>query len=154
MDLTSPEQNFQDLIMFIIKYWINFAEHEDRQVWIYVPVLIKFWWSWARRLFWRLVFMITQSTQEAKLLDYIIPAIMILFNPPNEITWYIPYTIYVQSSAVITRSNITRYCIHHRRKWGRISIRGWIHKRRPIPRPNGRAVGCLLWIFLIKLIAL
>ena len=33
------------------------------------------------------------------------------------------------------------------RNWGRISIRGCIHKRHPIPRPDGRAMGCLSWIF-------
>ena len=36
--------------------------------------------------------------------------------------------IYIQSSAVITRSSIVRYY----RNWGRISIRCWIHKRHPI----------------------
>ena len=45
----------------------------------------------------------------------------------------------VQSSAVITRSKIIRYCINNCRNWGRISIRCQIHKRHPIPRPNGRA---------------
>ena len=41
--------------------------------------------------------------------------------------------ITVQSSAVIKRSNIVRYCINNCRNWGRISIRCWIHKRHPIP---------------------
>ena len=27
----------------------------------------------------------------------------------------------------------------------------WTHKRHPISRPHGRAIGCLLWVFLIKL---
>ena len=34
----------------------------------------------------------------------------------------------------ITRSNITSYCTHHCRNWGRISI--WTHKRHPIARPS------------------
>ena len=49
--------------------------------------------------------------------------------------------LWVQLSAVITRSNIVRYYINNYRNWGRISIRCWIHKSRPIPRPNGRAMG-------------
>ena len=57
----------------------------------------------------------------------------------------------IQSSAVITRSKIVRYCINNCRNWGRISIRIWIHKRRPITRPDGRAMGCLLLIFLRKI---
>ena len=40
------------------------------------------------------------------------------------------------------RSNIVRYY----RNCGRISIRCWIHKRHPIPRPDGRVMGCLLWM--------
>ena len=60
----------------------------------------------------------------------------------------------IQSSAVITRSNIVRYFINNYRNRGRILIRCWIHKIHPIPRPNGRAMGCLLWIFVRKLTAL
>ena len=55
----------------------------------------------------------------------------------------------LQSSADITDitlSIITRYCIDYCRNLGKISIRDWIHNRHPIPRPNGRAMGCLLWI--------
>ena len=52
----------------------------------------------------------------------------------------------VQSSAVIKRSNIARFCINNCRNWDIISIRCWIHKRHPMARP--------LWIFLIKLTAL
>ena len=63
-------------------------------------------------------------------------------------------TISIQSSAVITRSNIVRYNINNYRNWCRISIRCWDYKRHPIPRPNGRAMGCLLWIFVRKLTAL
>ena len=65
-----------------------------------------------------------------------------------------PNDIHIQSSAVIMRSKIIRYCINDCRNWGRISIRCWIHKRHPISRPNGRAMGCLLWIFLRTLTAL
>ena len=45
-----------------------------------------------------------------------------------------------QSSVVITRSNIARYCIFNYRHCDKISIRCWIHKRNTIPRPNGRAM--------------
>ena len=38
-------------------------------------------------------------------------------------------------------SNIVRYYVRNYRNWGRISMRCWIHKRHPIPRPNGRAMG-------------
>ena len=51
----------------------------------------------------------------------------------------------LQSNAIVTRSDILRYYINNCRNWGRISIRCWIHKRHPIPRPNGQAMGCLLW---------
>ena len=47
----------------------------------------------------------------------------------------------IKSSAIITQSNIVRYCINDSRNWGRISIRCWIHKRHLIPCPNGRAMG-------------
>ena len=60
-----------------------------------------------------------------------------------------PSKIFIQSSAVITGSNIVRYHMNNYRN--RISIRWWIHKRHPIPRPNGRAMGCLLWIFVKKI---
>ena len=42
---------------------------------------------------------------------------------------------HIQSSAVIPRSKIVRYHINNYMNWGRISIRSWIHKRHPIPRP-------------------
>ena len=57
----------------------------------------------------------------------------------------------IQSSAVITRSTIVRYCINDCRNSGRISIRCWIHRRHPIPCPIEQAMGCLLWLFLRKL---
>ena len=47
----------------------------------------------------------------------------------------------LQSSAVITWFEIVRYCINSCRNWSWISIRCWIHKRHPIPCPNGRAMG-------------
>ena len=50
--------------------------------------------------------------------------------------------IYKQSSAVITRSNIVRYYIDNYKSWVGISIRCWIHKYHPIPRPKGWAMGC------------
>ena len=65
------------------------------------------------------------------------------------------YSLYdIQSSAVITRSNIVRYCINNCKNCGRISIRCWMHKIHPIPGPNGWAMWCLLWIFVIKVTAL
>ena len=53
----------------------------------------------------------------------------------------------------VTRPNIVRYFINNYRNWGRISIICWIYKRHTIPRPNGRAMGWLLWIFVRKLTA-
>ena len=55
----------------------------------------------------------------------------------------------IQSSAVITRSSMIRYYMNDCRSSGRISITCWFHKRHPIHRPNGWAMGCLLWILLI-----
>ena len=54
----------------------------------------------------------------------------------------------IQSSAVTTRSNTSKYCIYHHRNCGRISIRGWTNKKHHIPRHNGQAMGCLSWVFL------
>ena len=66
--------------------------------------------------------------------------------------WYIVHSRYckLQSSAVLTRSNLVRYYINDYRNWSRISIRCCFHKRQPIPRPNGRVMDCLLWIFVRK----
>ena len=50
---------------------------------------------------------------------------------------------FIQSGAIIAQSNIVRYYINNYRNWGRISVRCWMHKR-----PNGRAMGCFLWIFV------
>ena len=58
---------------------------------------------------------------------------------------YIP--IHVQWNAVITRSDIVRYYMINYKKCVRMSTRPWIHKRHPIPRPSGRAMGCPLRIF-------
>ena len=44
-----------------------------------------------------------------------------------------------------------RYYINNYRKYGRISTKCWIRKRHPINRPNGWAMGCLLWILLRRL---
>ena len=75
-------------------------------------------------------------------------------------TWELVYMhwqqgkLQLQPSAVITRSNLSRYYIRHcdnsSRKW----IRYLNHSRHPIPRPHGRAMGCLLWGFGKKLTAL
>ena len=64
------------------------------------------------------------------------------------------WRISIQSSAVITRSDIVRLYIDSYRDWGRISIKCWMHKRHPWPRSNGWAMGYLLWIFVRKLSAL
>ena len=56
----------------------------------------------------------------------------------------------MQSSAVITRSNIPLYYIRHCNDWSRIPIRIWILKGHPISHPNGRAMGCPLWWFQKK----
>ena len=44
--------------------------------------------------------------------------------------------------------------MHHFSDGCRIQIRGWTHKIHSIPRPNGWAMGCLLWGFMRKLTAL
>ena len=46
------------------------------------------------------------------------------------------------------------YYINNYRNWGRIWIGCWNHKRHSRARRNGRAMGCLLWIFLRKLTTL
>ena len=53
----------------------------------------------------------------------------------------------LQSSAVITRCNISWYHIQQRNGNSRIWMRLCIHKRHPISHPYGRAMGCLLWGF-------
>ena len=50
-------------------------------------------------------------------------------------------SVYITPSAVITRSNITRYFIYQCGDWGRISIRAWTHKINPIDHPNGLVMG-------------
>ena len=52
---------------------------------------------------------------------------------------------HIQLSAVITRSNITWYCIHHCNDCDKAWTRVWTHKIHPIPRLNGRAMG---WNFV------
>ena len=54
----------------------------------------------------------------------------------------------VQSSAVITRSNLSWWHCDNRSK---TKIRPQTHNRHPIPRPRGRAMGCVLWGFWRKL---
>ena len=64
------------------------------------------------------------------------------------------FIFYIQSSAVITRSNLLWYCHWHCNDWGRTEIKLQTHNRHPIPHPHGRAMGCLLWGFERKLTAL
>ena len=58
-----------------------------------------------------------------------------------------PLLTHIHWSAVITRSDIVRYYMNNYKKCVRMSTRLWIHKRHPIPRPSGRAMGCPLRIF-------
>ena len=69
-------------------------------------------------------------------------------------TEYGKWVFVIESSVVITRSNIVRYYINNYMNCGRISIICRINKRHPISRPNGPAMGCLLCIFVRKLTAL
>ena len=54
--------------------------------------------------------------------------------------WTDSLHIQIQSSAVITRSNLSRFYTQRCRTWLRLEN----HNRHPIPRPNGRAMECLL----------
>ena len=67
--------------------------------------------------------------------------------------WRVKY-IYTIECRFNAFQHISRYCMNNYRNSGRISTRRWFHKRHPIPRPDGRATGCLLWIFVRKLTAL
>ena len=58
-----------------------------------------------------------------------------------------PLLTHIHWSAVITRSDIVRYYMNNYKKCVRMSTRLWIHKRHPIPRPSGWAMGCPLRIF-------
>ena len=51
----------------------------------------------------------------------------------------------VQSSSVVTRSNLSRYHIWNCDNSGRKWIRVQNHNRHPIPGPHGRSMGCKLW---------
>ena len=56
-----------------------------------------------------------------------------------------PMMVSLPTHICVTRPQwIKTYCDN----WGRIQMRVWTYKRHPIPRPNGRAMGCLLWKFL------
>ena len=87
-----------------------------------------------------------------------IPIIKIIWSVTRQFYLYDGNSYYgktailsIQSSAVIMWSNIVTYYTNNYRNWGRILIRCWIHKRHPIPHPNGRDMGCLSWIFVRKL---
>ena len=130
-------------------------------------ILVKFHTSWFKKMHFTISSTKWQplclGLNELRLPGYRMKSHdTIYWNNPNNVirgvmSLFLPIRsskIRLQSSAVITRSNISTYCIYHCRNWGRISIRGWTNKRHPIPRPNGRAMGCLSWIFLKKLTAL
>ena len=53
----------------------------------------------------------------------------------------------MQRSGVITQSIITWYCMQHFSDWDKRYITLLIHKRQPLSRLNGRAKGCILWVF-------
>ena len=61
-------------------------------------------------------------------------------------SWMIPYYTklhpkhHIELGAIIMCSNITWYCI---KGWAINTSRNWIHKRHPIPNPNGLAIKCL-----------
>ena len=61
----------------------------------------------------------------------------IRLHPVNENQCNKNYNI-MQSNAVITLSNIVRYCIDNWGNWGRISIRCRTHKKHTISRPYER----------------
>ena len=63
-------------------------------------------------------------------------------------------TIQIQLSAVIMRSNMRNYCIHHCSDWSRIWIRDWIYKKIHHTCPNGQDMVCLLQEFLRRLTTL
>ena len=76
-------------------------------------------------------------------------------DPTDRVIWGF-YCIWelitvIQSSAIIMLSNIMPYHIYIHYHYielqqpGQNLIRGWTHKRHPIPRLNRRAMGCLLW---------
>ena len=47
----------------------------------------------------------------------------------------------IQLSAIIARTNITWFCIWYNNDWGKICIRGYIHKRHPIACLSGKLLG-------------
>ena len=54
------------------------------------------------------------------------------------------YSVAICSHLLLWRGPILIGCyINNYSNWGRISIRCWIHKTHPIPRPNRRAMECL-----------
>ena len=73
------------------------------------------------------------------------PFLIILVSYLYSLNWKADST---QSSAIIMQYNIVGYNINDYRKWGWISARCWIHRRHPIPGPNGQPMQCHLWIFL------
>ena len=66
-------------------------------------------------------------------------------------------SVYVHRNTVEPLYNTVhyrRYEVYYNIDRCRIWIRLWTHKRHPIPRPYGRAMGCLLWVFWWKTIVL
>ena len=63
------------------------------------------------------------------------------------------YHFNIYASAVITQSNKTLYCIQCCRDWNRTYSEVELTKHA-IPRPHGRAMGCLLWGYGWQLTAL
>ena len=55
-----------------------------------------------------------------------------------------------QSNAVITRSILSRYYTRHWDDSNSTRTRLETHNKHPIARPNGRVMGCLLWVYWRK----
>ena len=63
-----------------------------------------------------------------------------LSNPITTLPWLM---INIQLSAVIMRSRLSRYHIQHIQRWQRQNkVEHYTHKRHPILRPHGWAMGC------------
>ena len=52
------------------------------------------------------------------------------------IAFLMPCEEVLQSDAIITPSNITRYCFDHCCDCGKYKIRAWSHNKHPVTRPN------------------
>ena len=88
-----------------------------------------------------------------KLLDRVILVSKTVHCTGNLLLWNWSSTIHTVEPLYNT-VHYRRYKIYYNIDRCRIWIRLWTHKRHPIPRPYGRAMGCLLWVFWWKTIVL